>query len=164
LGLDPNRTLTAWIALTASNRENGCLRFVREKSRWRDQGWVERESGEPGRRERRQPDVPDELLEDVVLAAGEMSLHDVYLLHGSGPNLGLQPRLGFAVRFTTPACRPAVGRPPAVLARGRDRYGHFDLQDPPGDADHAAALVGMRQSARQHLETTLHNLKQPVHR
>jgi hypothetical protein len=102
-------------------------------------------------------------MSEVVLRAGEMSLHDVFVLHGSGPNCSSTKRVGFAIRLTTPECRPACGRPPAVLARGEDRYGHFELRAAPDDEDDGErALNELRRSAREHLEATLQNLKQPV--
>ena len=164
MGLDPGRSVTAWIALTASHRDNGCMRVVREASRKETPQWNERRDAIPGGQENRMPDVPDELLDDVALDAGEMSLHDVYVLHGSGPNRSGDKRVGFAIRFTTPECRPAAGRPLAVLARGEDRYDHFELQHAPDSIPIEAALDRMRKSARQHLDATLQNLKQLVPR
>ena len=160
MGLDPERTVTAWIALTASHRDNGCMRVVREANRKESLRWNERQERTSGGHECRVPDVPDDRFSDVTLDAGEMSLHDVYVLHGSGPNRSTDKRVGFAIRFTTPACRPATGRPPAILARGEDRYGHFQLQDAPAGNLNEAALDQMRKSARQHLDATLRNLKQ----
>jgi hypothetical protein len=160
MGLDPDQTVTAWIALTPCHRDNGCMRIVREANRKDSPPWDQRTERIPGGHECRVPDVPDDRFAEVALDAGEMSLHDVYVLHGSGPNRSTEKRVGFAIRFTTPACRPAVGRPPAILARGEDRYGHFDLQDAPAGNLNGAALDQMRKSARQHLDATLRNLKQ----
>ena len=162
MGLDPDRTVTAWIALTDSNCENGCMRVVREANRRAAPGWKTRRGEAPSHSENRLPDVAENQMADVPLRAGEMSLHDVYILHGSGANQGTNKRVGFAIRFTTPECRPAHGRPPAILARGDDRYGHFELLAAPGGEDDGRALDKMRQSARRHLEATLQNLKQPA--
>jgi hypothetical protein len=162
MGLDPERTVTAWIALTPSSAANGCMRYVREANRKTAQAWDARGERRLGSEESRVPAVPDEQLRDVELAAGEMSLHDVHVLHGSGPNHAGEKRVGFAIRFTTPECQPSQGRPPAILARGEDRFGHFELQRPPGDAPEPAALERMRQSARRHLNATRANLKRPA--
>ena len=153
MGLDPELTLTAWIALSPSTPENGCLRAVREPSR-------RQAAGNEAIRARREPArlPPGELI-DVALEAGEMSLHDVYLLHGSQSNRSDQKRVGFAVRFTTPYARPLLDRPPAVLARGEDRFGHFQIHEPPRGCNAASALAQMRLSARRHLEATLKNLE-----
>jgi ectoine hydroxylase-related dioxygenase (phytanoyl-CoA dioxygenase family) len=153
MGLDPEQSVTAWIALTRSGRENGCLRAVRDPDR--------KSAGRHANGRRMAvADVPSGDAVDVELEAGEMSLHDVHVLHGSGTNHSDQQRVGFAVRITTPQTRPALDHPPAILARGEDRFGHFQLLDPPrSDAD-PNALAQMQSSARRHLEATLENLRQ----
>src|SRR5262245_34954195 len=75
MGLDPGLTVTAWIALSPSQRANGCMRIVRETHR------QTRTSRVPS---------PEHQIEDVALSAGEMSLHDVFVLHVSGPNESCQ--------------------------------------------------------------------------
>lgn len=168
MGLDPERTLTAWIALTDCTRENGCMRFVPEADRRAKAGWQtgasakHGASAEHGAVENRRPAAAEEQFGDVLLAAGEMSLHDVHVLHGSGPNCSPHKRVGFAIRFTTPEGRPMHGHPPAIMARGEDRCGHFELAQPPADDDDPSALDRMRLSARRHLDATLQNLKQPA--
>jgi non-haem Fe2+, alpha-ketoglutarate-dependent halogenase len=160
MGLDPERTLTAWIALSASHLENGCMRYSREADRKRNLERLIRDSHPISQRKAR--NVPEGETVPVVLQAGEMSLHDAYLLHGSDPNRADDKRVGFAIRFTTPHTRPLADRPPAILVRGEDRFHHFDLRQPPtGDAEDA--LTHMRQSARRHLDATLKNLRLAMH-
>jgi ectoine hydroxylase-related dioxygenase (phytanoyl-CoA dioxygenase family) len=157
MGLDPERTLTTWIALSRSTVENGCMRFVRDRDRKQVSNDVFRGSSPTnGSNETRK--MPQEATIPVNLEAGEMSVHDVHVLHGSDPNCGNEKRVGFAIRFTTPHTRPMVDRPPAVLARGTDRYGHFDLKERPR-SDDENALSEMRHSARRHLDATLRNLR-----
>jgi hypothetical protein len=158
MGLDPNHTLTAWIALSPSDASNGCMRVVREADR-KGQGGGEAAGREAMGGARRIPNPTEDCITNVELQAGEMSLHDVYVLHGSGQNLGQEKRVGFAIRFTTPHTRPASANPAAMLVRGEDRQGYFDLRAAPSDTDPLDAAVAMRQSARQHLDTTLQNLK-----
>jgi ectoine hydroxylase-related dioxygenase (phytanoyl-CoA dioxygenase family) len=145
MGLDPARTVSAWIALSPSVRENGCMCVVREANR---------------QTLRTKQPAPGDVIEEVTLSPGEMSLHDVHVLHGSQANRSDHKRVGFTIRFTTPEGRPNLELPPAVLARGEDRFGHFRLLQPPGESDSAASLEAMRRSARQHLDATLMNLKQ----
>ena len=69
---------------------------------------------------------------DVVLLAGEMSFHHASVVHGSGPNRSAGNRVGFAIRYVAPEVRQRRGHFAVVLARGRDRYGHYEhLQEPP---------------------------------
>jgi Phytanoyl-CoA dioxygenase (PhyH) len=147
MGFDGGQTTTAWIALTDSTAANGCMRVVpasRDVSR----------AGVNGR----PPQDPTGAL-DVVLRAGEMSLHDVHVLHGSSPNLSREKRVGFVVRFVTPESRPRHGRPPAILVRGEDRHGHFALIEPPRDTDIDTAITRLKESAGRHLDAMLHNLR-----
>ncbi|MBI3839274.1 MAG: phytanoyl-CoA dioxygenase family protein [Planctomycetia bacterium] len=163
MGLDPELAVTAWIALTTSNRPNGAMQVVIEPERKKS-----RESeGNKGRRhghgEAGLTGVQMDQMIDVTLEPGEISLHDAHVLHGSGANRTSAKRVGFAVRFTTPEARPASEGAPAILARGNDRRGHFALWQPPDENDCERALAEMRGSARQHLDSMLLNLKQATH-
>jgi ectoine hydroxylase-related dioxygenase (phytanoyl-CoA dioxygenase family) len=53
---------------------------------------------------------------DVELRAGEMSLHHIDIVHGSGPNRSSSWRTGFIVRYATSAM---IDSPcPVTIARG----------------------------------------------
>jgi len=97
----PLATCTVWIALDDSTTENGCLRVIPGSHR---------ERRLCGHRTVDADDVTlnQELLEseydparaaDIVLEAGQMSLHDVYLLHGSEANDSQRPRRGMTLRY-----------------------------------------------------------------
>jgi hypothetical protein len=149
LGFDPRHATTAWIALADSTSENGCMQAVLEADRQRAAG-DKKSNCEP---------PPESELVNVLLRAGQMSLHDGHLLHGSGANQSSHKRVGFVVRYVSPEARPGSEFSPAILARGTDDYGHFRLVDPPEETTTAEALAGMRSSAANHLESMLVNLK-----
>ncbi len=77
---------------------------------------------------------------DLRLAAGEVSLHHVLVVHGSRPNVSSDRRIGIAFRYLPTHVRQTVGiRESAMLVRGVDEYGHFDLEPrPQSDFDEAA--------------------------
>jgi ectoine hydroxylase-related dioxygenase (phytanoyl-CoA dioxygenase family) len=130
-GLDSVRVTTAWIALTDSTVENGCMRVV-PGSHHRPI-LPHRDTYAPDNRLSRGQEIEVKVDErdavDVVLRAGEMSLHHVNIIHGSNPNPSDGSRIGFAPRFTTPETSQVDGEPlTAALARGQDRFGHFRLQ------------------------------------
>jgi hypothetical protein len=161
MGFEAGATVSAWIALAPSDVANGCMRAVPGPGR-RFAGHAEPDDASPNPQQKRrstavQVDEADAV--DVVLRAGEMSLHDIDIVHGSGPNHSDEKRIGFVVRYITPEARPLEGRPPAILARGRDDCGHFQLVDPPSETDADEALQRMRESAARHFDTMLHNLK-----
>jgi non-haem Fe2+, alpha-ketoglutarate-dependent halogenase len=153
-GLDSTRVTTAWIALTDSTRDNGCMRVV--PGSHRRAILPHRDTYAPDNRLSRGQEIAVTVDErdavDVVLRAGEMSLHHVNIIHGSNPNPSDGSRIGFAPRFTTPATRQIDGEPPtAVLARGRDAYGHFRLLPGPPTLGFDAALAAQQEAAGRFL-------------
>ena len=63
----------------------------------------------------------------LELAAGEMSLHHVRLIHGSDPNPSDDRRIGFAIRYIPTYVRQVAGsHDSATLVRGEDRHHHFE--------------------------------------
>ena len=97
-------------------------------------------------------DVKEEDALDVVLAPGEMSLHHVNIIHGSNANRSDRPRVGFAIRFTTPEVTPDPLTAHGMLVRGKDRYGHFRLFDPPKKRPLKEAFEAQRKDAREQYE------------
>jgi hypothetical protein len=104
-----------------------------------------------GRGQSAQVEINEKDIVDIVLQPGEMSLHDVYILHGSEPNLSDDRRLGFGIRYFPPHVRQMVpARDVAFLARGEDKYGHFDLVPAPAvtDSEEAKAAHAAARAAR----------------
>jgi non-haem Fe2+, alpha-ketoglutarate-dependent halogenase len=146
MGLSDGVVTTAWVALTDSTAANGCMCAVPLS---RDQAGA----GQPDEAHLERDSVP------VELCAGEMSLHNPDILHGSSPNLSAHKRVGFAIRFATPEVQTLTGRPPMLLARGHVDPERFDLVDPPSEGDARDALAAMKKSALSHLDAVLLNLK-----
>jgi non-heme Fe2+,alpha-ketoglutarate-dependent halogenase len=67
--------------------------------------------------------VPIEAPHDVVMRAGEMSLHHPLMLHASNPNRTGEARIGFSATYSTPALTSS--RTAIAWVRGdgpRDRF------------------------------------------
>ena len=153
-GLDSTRVVTAWVALTDSTRDNGCMRVV--PGSHRQPILPHRDTYAADNRLSRGQEIEVEVAEqdavDVVLRAGEMSLHHVNIIHGSNPNPSDGSRIGFAPRFMTPETRQIDGEPlTAVLARGRDNHGHFQLLPGPPALGFEEALAAQQAAAGQFL-------------
>ena len=87
-------------------------------------------------------DVDEAEAIDVVLKAGEFSLHHVLMAHGSHPNTTDNRRIGLAIRYIPTSARQTKIRDTAMLVRGTDEFGHFDLMPAPvADLDPAAVAV-----------------------
>jgi ectoine hydroxylase-related dioxygenase (phytanoyl-CoA dioxygenase family) len=97
----PLATCTVWIAADDSTPENGCLRVIRGSHR-RKALYRHNQNDGPGlalnqELDRAEYDEKDAV--DLVLEAGQVSLHDVFLIHGSEPNRSPRPRRGMTLRF-----------------------------------------------------------------
>lgn len=125
-GLDPPVEVAAWIALSESNRSNGCLRVLPGSHR----GGLLPHRFDP-RGDNQLPrgqtvETPDEAAAvDVELAPGRFSLHDVWLAHSSAPNVGDRARIGFSAFYIPTSVRSLVPGRGATLVRGSDRFGHW---------------------------------------
>jgi chlorinating enzyme len=154
-GLDSTQVTTAWIALTPSTVENGCMRVAPGTHREPIHAHVEThaENNMLTRGQEVQAEIDEDGVLDVVLRPGEMSLHHVNIIHGSNANGSDRKRIGFAIRYMTPQVRQTGDANPVVLARGRDgcRY-HEVLENPPAPGSFAEAVARHQRAARKHLE------------
>lgn len=91
---------SAWIALTDSSATNGCIRAIPGSHRER-LPHVNAADGENLLSHGQQivGEVDSAHAIDLVLRAGEMSLHHIDVVHGSAPNRSDADRLGFVVRY-----------------------------------------------------------------
>ena len=153
----PRRIVTAWVALTPSVSTNGGLRVI--PGTHLHPAMPHKDTYEPDNALSRGQDIAVEVDEsqavDLELQPGEMSLHDLWIVHGSRANTSLDtPRIGLAIRYVATEVRQdSPIKPRAVLVRGRDEYGHFELMPPPeretiepGDPEHVAIVNRIRAS------------------
>ncbi|MBX9945190.1 MAG: phytanoyl-CoA dioxygenase family protein [Reyranella sp.] len=153
-GLSTDDVITAWVAFADAPVDSGAMKFwpgshLKKQLEHRDTFAADNLLT---RGQEIAVDVPAGEGVDVVLRAGEMSLHHVLLVHGSGPNTTGDRRIGFAVRYIPPHVRQLKVRDSAMLVRGRDRHGNFDLEpEPRADLD-AAALAAHRDATERSLK------------
>jgi non-haem Fe2+, alpha-ketoglutarate-dependent halogenase len=142
-GLEPPDIITAWVAFTDSNAANGAMRVI-PRTHKLDQAPHRDTFAADNLLSRGQEimvDVDEREAAMLELAAGEMSLHHVRLIHGSDPNPSDDRRIGFAIRYVPTYVRQVAGsHDSATLVRGVDRYHHFEEEQRP-DADMSSAAV-----------------------
>jgi non-haem Fe2+, alpha-ketoglutarate-dependent halogenase len=142
-GLEPPDIITAWVAFTDSNATNGAMRIIPgthklDQAPHRDTFAADNLLS---RGQEIMVDVDEREAAMLELAAGEMSLHHVRLIHGSDPNPSDDRRIGFAIRYVPTYVRQVAGsHDSATLVRGVDRYHHFEEEQRP-DADMSSAAV-----------------------
>jgi hypothetical protein len=159
-GLSEPKAVTAWVAFTPSRPENGCLRIIPGTHRQR---LAHRDTFDPdnmlfGREETRM-EAPEAQAIDVVLEPGEMSLHDLLVVHGSEANRSGPRRVGFAIRYIAGNLIQVRGeRGSATLVHGRN-HGHFDMEQPPEADFHPDAVARHRAIFRRWMTLVTGELK-----
>ena len=142
-GLRPYVHVTAWLALTDATAENGCMEFLPGS---RHGGQRPHRAGVVAGSVNRAGqaivgEVDDRPAVHAPLRAGEFSLHHTLCLHRSQPNRSSGRRVGLAISYVPTHVRHlgAKHKTPAMLVRGVDTYGHFDLEPAPAtDRDEQA--------------------------
>ena len=135
--------VTAWIALSPSTAESGCMDFVcgSHENPILPHNDTFAETNLLSRGQEIAVDIAEHDKTRIELQPGEMSLHHGLTIHGSGPNHSDDRRIGFAVRYVNPNAKQQVAeRDYAMLARGVDRGGHFINFTPPGSLFSPASL------------------------
>jgi ectoine hydroxylase-related dioxygenase (phytanoyl-CoA dioxygenase family) len=129
-GLRPPQVTTAWIALSPSTCENGCLQVLPGSHLGELMPQTETYAVDNmlSRGQEITVEIDPAQTLSLELEPGEFSLHHIGIAHGSGANESDIPRIGLAVRYIAPQVEQAgPHRDLAMLARGEDRHGHFDL-------------------------------------
>jgi ectoine hydroxylase-related dioxygenase (phytanoyl-CoA dioxygenase family) len=90
-----------WIALDDATPENGCLRVIPGSHR---QQRLRKHNANDSpaltlNQELDASEYDEQDAVDIVLEAGQLSLHEVYMIHGSEPNRSAKRRAGFVCRY-----------------------------------------------------------------
>ncbi len=142
--IQPLATCTVWIAIDAATTENGCLRYIpgSHKAKKLLAHDVKDDPGYTLNRELAATEYDESLAEDLILPAGGMALHDIFIAHGSEENRSPRPRRGMTLRLMPTASvydrklaskRHAerggldMSRHSIFLLRGRDISGRNDF-------------------------------------
>lgn len=141
--LSPPKVVTAWVALTPSVPVTGCMRVM--PGTHLTPALPQRETGDQNNALSRGQEIAVQVDEsqavDLALQPGEMSLHHVWIVHGSNANQSKDtPRIGLAIRYvSTDVLQESPAKPLAMLVRGRDTHGHFEILPPPVNTDSASS-------------------------
>jgi Phytanoyl-CoA dioxygenase (PhyH) len=140
----PLATCTVWVALEESIIENGCLRVIPKSH-------IGKQLHEHLHEDRQDLTLQQRMAEgsfdeadavDLELEPGQMSLHDVYMIHGAKANVSTKRRTGVALRYMPGSShfdrslKPMDGKTgvsvnfaqrPLWLLRGKDQTGLNDF-------------------------------------
>ena len=149
-GLTDGDVVNVWVALSPANETSGCMSVLPgshlqptmpHKDRYHQDNMLTR-----GQEIAVEVDASKTV--PMPLKAGEMSLHDIRIAHGSGPNRSDDRRIGFSIQYIPTCVRQAKSDLDyASLVRGQDDYGHFTLVPPPAqEMDIKAVAIHERAS------------------
>lgn len=126
-GLEGGDEVTAWLAFAPSTPESGCMRVIpgshsideiEHRDTWDANNLLSRGQEIVG--------IDENEAVDLILQPGQISLHHGDAFHGSLPNVSQDRRIGFTIRYITPAMRQTKSdRDWACRVSGADRHGHF---------------------------------------
>jgi len=151
-GLVPKQQVCAWVALTDATREAGCMEQLSFRGTPRQYHHAALGLANSINRAGQTIVEPFDDTAPVAMAlpAGSFSLHHEMAVHRSAPNNAAHRRVGIGLNYIPPSVKlDGPVRCCAMLVRGEDRYGHFDLIEPPqAERDAAALAVHQRVSDR----------------
>ena len=133
IGLEPHNWVTAWVAITDANENNGCMRMWpgshKNNLKHHNQKF---DANNLLTRGQTIENVPIKETEPVILKAGQMSLHHPTIVHGSGINKSNDRRIGFVVQsYIGDNVNQVLGKMFVQLARGKDRYKYHQYSNIP---------------------------------
>ena len=140
----PLANCTVWVALEPSTQENGCLRVIPGSHNAKQlYEHLHEDRNDLTLNQRMAEGTFDESqAADLELQPGEMSMHDIYMIHGAKANTSQQRRTGVALRFMPGTSlfdrnlRPSAGKTgvnvsfatrPLWLLRGEDKTRQNDF-------------------------------------
>jgi len=157
MGLNSDNHVTAWIALTPSIEESGCVAVIPGTHR---EGIVEHEDtfGEDNilTRGQKVAQIDESQAVNLELRPGQMSLHHPWLVHGSLPNKSNQRRIGVAMQSYMGAdVKPEYGEHHVMHIRGADVAEEFvHAPYPKSECDEDG--IAVRESANKAFSDVLY--------
>ncbi len=143
-GLNNHEVATAWLALSPSTVESGCMRMLPGSHAWEQVSHTDTYDDDNllSRGQVMETNIDETKARNIIVQPGEISLHHVNVAHASAPNHSGATRFGIAIRYITPNVRQGVGaKDSATLVRGEDHIGNFELEDRPAQDFNPAAVA-----------------------
>ena len=135
IGFEPYNWVTAWLAITDANEENGCMRMWsgshKEKIKKHKDTFNENNLLTRGQTVQ---NVPLEDTTPNILKAGQLSLHHPMIVHGSGSNKSNTRRIGFVIQsYIGTNVDQVIGKVYVQQARGKDNFKYHEHTKRPSE-------------------------------
>ncbi len=125
--LTPSHAVTVWLAIDDADLDNGCMKFIAGSHH---SGHLTYRKSTP-----EEHNVLDQTVENAEqygtivvddLKAGQASIHNDLLLHGSDANMSTRRRCGLTLRYAAAHVRAGMSwNEKGIVARGSDPSGHW---------------------------------------
>lgn len=129
--LEPMEVTTIWLAATESNRENGCLRVLPGTHNNRLLSRAELQDVDDGSNVLgsgiHPSQIDDSHVVDLELDAGDVSIHNPKIIHGSKPNTSDKWRIGLTLRYIPTTTWVKRDTHASILLRGSKADGVKNL-------------------------------------
>ena len=135
IGFEPHNWVTAWLAITDANEENGCMRMWSgsHKKKIKKHKDTFNENNLLTRGQTVQ-NVPLEDTTPNILKAGQLSLHHPMIVHGSGSNKSNIRRIGFVIQsYIGTNVDQVIGKVYVQQARGKDNFKYHEHTKRPSE-------------------------------
>ena len=165
--LEPRTTVTVWLAVFDSDTDNGCMRVIPGSHRWGDlhhndlaeaKNWEKQDTHQNSSAAEKSNYVlwqkvdskafDEETAVDLTMQAGELSLHDDDLIHGSPGNKSDRLRAGITLRYSPTNVKCDLSVWPnfeAYPSRGVDQFQHNPVGQVPNQ--HGYPLIFNQNSS-----------------
>ena len=160
IGLEPHNWVTAWVAITDANENNGCMKMWpgthKQELKYHNEKF-DYNSGNLLTRGQTVENVPLEKTESVILTEGQMSLHHPRIVHGSGINKSKKRRIGFVIQsYIGTNVKQVLGKMYVQLVRGKDNFNYHQKTNKPIKTMEKKA-VKIRKKAMEELSKIFYN-------
>lgn len=132
--LSPHKTVTAWLAFETTDEQNGAMRVIPGSHTAQLKHTSSSGKGDVLDMQTEAGQFSEADAVSINLGAGQISLHDDNIIHGSGPNTSERLRCGLAIRFSAGEVKCDTSVWPffkAFWAHGEDRWRHNPMGVPP---------------------------------
>ena len=132
-GLDTDKLVTVWIALSPSTIQSGCMRVLPGSHQGPDLTHEETYHDDNMlTRGQSIGDIDEDKAVNLVVDTGQAVLFAFRIAHASYPNQTDDRRIGLAIRYIPPDTQQQYSKQDsAALVRGTDNYHHFELEPEP---------------------------------
>jgi len=165
-GLDTDKLVTVWVALSPSTIESGCMRVLPGSHLGPDLAHEETYHNDNMlTRGQSIDDINEDKAVNLVVDTGQAVLFAFRIAHASYPNKTDDRRVGLAIRYIPPDTQQQYSdQDSAALVRGVDNHQHFELEPEPRYDFDPVAVAFHKESEEIRRQILYHGTNWTTHR